>query len=220
MARARRDSDLGSVFQEIPGVGRLRVLVAGDGPRPLLLVHGWPTGGRTFWPLLIAPALRSRFRMMAPDLFGFGRSTLTAPELTFEQEVDAILAVAGQQPRPCLAVGVSLGARVLLEAVARAPALFERVILLAPLLHRGPIQRSLVGRTLAFLPRAVPRALYSPPLSIATGVWSATGSLLAGAAFRPWAGQALALVADVARMRPETLDLVRALPDGRALLRG
>jgi pimeloyl-ACP methyl ester carboxylesterase len=51
-------------------------------------------------------------------------------------------------------------------------------------------------------------------------VWSATGSLLAGAALRPWAGQALALISEAAGMRPETLDLVRALPDGRPLLRG
>ena len=58
------------------------------GHEPLLFVHGWPACARVFWPLLTAPPLRARFRMLAPDLFGFGRSTLRAPRrLTFAHEV-------------------------------------------------------------------------------------------------------------------------------------
>jgi pimeloyl-ACP methyl ester carboxylesterase len=215
----RGANEIRSAFLGLPGRGRVRLLVAGDGPQALLLVHGWPTSARVFWPLLTAPTLRARFRMLAPDLFGFGRSTLRDRQLTFDLEVDAVLEVARCAGRPCVAVGVSLGARVLLEAVSRRPELFERVVLLAPYLHRGLLQDSPALRTLASLPRPVARALYSPPLSIVTGLWSAAGSLLAGGDFRPWAAQALPLIADVARMRPETLDLVGALPDGRGLLR-
>ena len=137
--------DIASVFEDVPGAGRARVLVAGEGHEPLLFVHGWPACARVFWPLLTAPGLRARFRMLAPDLFGFGRSTLRAPRLTFAHEVDAVLAVARRAGAPCLAVGTSFGARVLLEAVTEAPALFRRVVLLAPYLHRGLIESSVAG---------------------------------------------------------------------------
>jgi len=206
-----------SVFEEIPGAGRARVLVAGQGREPLLLVHGWPACARVFWPLLTAPPLRARFRMLAPDLFGFGRSKLRAPRLTFAHEVQAVLAIARQAGAPCLAVGTSFGARVVLQAATEAPALFRRVVLLAPYLHRGLIGRSVEGRLLARFPRQL-RALHRPPLSLATGVWAAVASLIAGGASAAWARQAIPLIADVARMRADTVDLVDSLPDGRPLL--
>jgi pimeloyl-ACP methyl ester carboxylesterase len=210
-------NEISSVFEEIPGAGRLRVLVAGEGREPLVLVHGWPACARVFWPLLTAPALRARFRMFAPDLFGFGRSTLRAPRLTFAHEVAAVLAVARRAGAPCLAVGTSFGARVLLQALADAPALFRRVVLLAPYLHRGLIAHSVQGRLLARFPRLL-RAVHRPPLSLVTGVWAAVASLVAGGASASWARQVIPLIADVARLRAETVDLVDALPDGRPLL--
>jgi pimeloyl-ACP methyl ester carboxylesterase len=206
-----------SVFEEVPGAGRARVLVAGDGPDPLLLVHGWPACARVFWPLLTAPPLRARFRMLAPDLFGFGKSRLRARRLTFAHQVEAVLAVARRAGAPCVAVGTSFGARVLLEAVASAPALFRRVVLLAPFLHRGLIERSIEGRLLARFPRQL-RALHRPPWSLVTGVWAAAASLIASGASAAWARQAIPLIADVARLQAETVDLVHAFPDGRPLL--
>src|SRR5262245_10071834 len=179
-------NDISSVFEEVPGAGRARVLVAGEGREPLVFVHGWPACARVFWPLLSAPALRARFRMLAPDLFGFGRSTLRAPRLTFEHQVAAVLAVARRAGGPCLAVGTSFGARVLLQALTDAPAAFRRVVLLAPYLHRGLIERSLQGRLLARFPRQV-RALHQPPLSVVTGVWAAIAGLAAGGASAAWA---------------------------------
>jgi pimeloyl-ACP methyl ester carboxylesterase len=170
-----------------------------------------------FWPLLTAPALRARFRMFAPDLFGFGRSTLRAPQLTFAHEVAAVVAVARRAGGPCLAVGTSFGARVLLQALAEAPALFRRVVLLAPYLHRGLIERSIQGRLLARFPRLL-RAVHQPPLSLVTGVWAAASSLVARGASASWARQAIPLIADVARLRAETVDLLDTLPDGRPLL--
>jgi pimeloyl-ACP methyl ester carboxylesterase len=206
-----------SVFENVPGAGQARVLVAGDGSEPLLLVHGWPACARVFWPLLTAPPLRARFRMLAPDLFGFGQSRLLAPRLTFAHEVEAVLAVARRAGGPCVAVGTSFGARVLLEAVTTAPALFRRVVLLAPYLHRGLIGRSVESSLLARFPRQL-RALHRPPWSFVTGVWAAASSLIASGASVSWARQAIPLIADVARLRAETVDLVNALPDGRHLL--
>ena len=208
---------IASVFEEVPGAGRARVLVAGEGREPLLFVHGWPASARAFWPLLTAPALRARFRMHAPDLFGFGRSTLRAPRLTFAHQVETVISVARRAGEPCVAVGTSFGARVLLEAVTAAPELFRRAILLAPYLHRGLIAGSVEGRLLARFPRLL-RALHRPPLSLVTGVWAALFSLAAAGASALWARQTIPLIADVARMRGETLDLLTALPDGRPLL--
>jgi len=208
-----------SLFHDVPGAGRVRALVAGEGPRPLLLVHGWPSGARTFWPLLADPRLCARYRLAAPDLFGFGRSELSAGPLTFAHQVEAVLEVArAQRGGPVVGVGVSFGARVLLEAAARAPGLFGRLLLLAPYLHRGLLRPGLCARMLVGLPRPVCRLLYGPPLSVVTGLWAAGSSFLARPAPRH-ALPAWRLVGDVARMRPETVDLLRDLPDGRPLLR-
>lgn len=58
--------------REIPlTAGRMRYVSEGDGP-PILFVHGTPTWSFD-WRHLIA-AFRGRFRCVAPDLLGFGRS--------------------------------------------------------------------------------------------------------------------------------------------------
>lgn len=55
---------------------RVHLLEAGDGP-PLVLLHGWPEFSRT-WRKNI-PALASRFRVLAPDLRGFGDTDKALP---------------------------------------------------------------------------------------------------------------------------------------------
>ncbi|MEY9925319.1 pimeloyl-ACP methyl ester carboxylesterase [Bradyrhizobium japonicum] len=44
----------------------------------LLLLHGFPTAGHMFRDLI--PALSDRFRLVAPDLPGFGQSDMPARE--------------------------------------------------------------------------------------------------------------------------------------------
>lgn len=48
-----------------------------DGP-PLLLLHGFPTASDTFRDLI--PLLADRYRIIAPDLPGFGQSDMPARE--------------------------------------------------------------------------------------------------------------------------------------------
>ncbi len=52
-------------------LGGLHLRVAGDGP-PLVLLHGFPQTGQAWAP--VAPALAARFRVIVPDLPGYGAS--------------------------------------------------------------------------------------------------------------------------------------------------
>jgi len=69
-----------SEFAPLPGLEhedvvvngrRLHVASVGAGP-VLLLLHGWPEFWATWLPLM--RRLQGRFRLVAPDLYGFGRS--------------------------------------------------------------------------------------------------------------------------------------------------
>ncbi|MGZ5352827.1 MAG: alpha/beta fold hydrolase [Actinomycetota bacterium] len=87
--------------------GRMRVWTAGEGPA-LLAVHGIGGSGR-YWAAL-AGVLGDRFRIVAPDLAGFGASDKPrgAPyDVPFHvADLDASL---GDEPGPVCAVGHSLG---------------------------------------------------------------------------------------------------------------
>ncbi|MGH2971797.1 MAG: alpha/beta fold hydrolase [Gaiellaceae bacterium] len=51
---------------------RMHVVDEGDGP-PVLLIHGEPTSSY-LWRNLVPPLVAERYRAVAPDLIGFGRS--------------------------------------------------------------------------------------------------------------------------------------------------
>jgi pimeloyl-ACP methyl ester carboxylesterase len=76
---------------ETPDAGRLRVhyAEAGEGP-PLLLLHGWP---QHFWCWRrVVPELAGEFRLICPDLRGFGWTD--APGRGYDNETFAADAVA------------------------------------------------------------------------------------------------------------------------------
>ena len=60
---------------------------AADAPK-LLLLHGFPSASHMFRDLI--PLLADRFRMIAPDLPGFGRSDLPGRGCTFDQIAETI----------------------------------------------------------------------------------------------------------------------------------
>jgi pimeloyl-ACP methyl ester carboxylesterase len=62
-------------------VGALDIAYREAGPRDapaLLLLHGFPSSSRMFMPLL--PLLSDRYRLVAPDLPGFGHSSAPPPD--------------------------------------------------------------------------------------------------------------------------------------------
>lgn len=86
---------------------------AGEGSRTIVLIHGW-TCDHTFWDAQVA-ALKGRYRVLAVDLPGHGRSD-PAPEYSmrrFARAVNAVLEREGAG-RAILA-GHSMGGAVMLE---------------------------------------------------------------------------------------------------------
>lgn len=69
---------------------RIHYVDEGDG-FPLLLVHGSPTTS-ALWRHQI-PALSKRFRVIAPDVLGFGRSIAPDAGVSFAQQADALRAL-------------------------------------------------------------------------------------------------------------------------------
>jgi 3-oxoadipate enol-lactonase len=89
----------------------LHVAESGSG-RPLLLVHGFPLDHR-MWEHQMAP-LAASHRVVAPDLRGFGRSSVTPGVVTMEQMADDLAALldALRIDEPVVLCGLSMGGYV------------------------------------------------------------------------------------------------------------
>jgi len=92
----------------------LATLDRGSGP-PVLLVHGFPLD-HTMWDAQVE-ALSEQYRVIVPDLRGFGRSEVTEGKVTMEQFADDLaglldrLGVAG----PVVFCGLSMGGYIAWE---------------------------------------------------------------------------------------------------------
>jgi pimeloyl-ACP methyl ester carboxylesterase len=109
--------------------GALRVAYRelGDGP-PLLLVHGLMTSSYS-WRYVIGP-LAARYRVIAPDLPGAGR-TSAAPRRSHHAAALATFLgelVGALDLRGCRAVGNSLGGYVAMRAALDDAGLFSRLV--------------------------------------------------------------------------------------------
>jgi pimeloyl-ACP methyl ester carboxylesterase len=129
------DAETRDVVVDSRPFGRLRVHVASYGPAdapPLLLVHGIMTSSYS-WRYLFEP-LGDRFRLIAPDLPGTGRSEAAparrhsgAAFATFVGELQDALDVTG-----CPAVGNSLGGYFCMRRALEDPLSFERLVAIHP----------------------------------------------------------------------------------------
>jgi pimeloyl-ACP methyl ester carboxylesterase len=102
------------------------------GGAPLLLLHGL-TGTSDDWRHVFdLESLGARFRVVAPDARGHGRSTNRSGAFTFHRcglDVLALLDHLGIER--VRAVGMSLGAKTLLHVATLAPSRIERMILVS-----------------------------------------------------------------------------------------
>jgi pimeloyl-ACP methyl ester carboxylesterase len=101
----------------------------GDGP-PVLALHGLGLESSSFTGLAQAVAARG-LRMLAADLPGFGRTPASGAPLTPAVLAEPVIELAGRLAEKPLVMGMSLGARVALEAALREPDLFRGVVMLA-----------------------------------------------------------------------------------------
>ncbi|GAB3444990.1 alpha/beta hydrolase [Phycicoccus ginsengisoli] len=105
--------------------------VDGDGPAVLLLHSG--VCDRGMWEPLL-PALTPGYRVVRPDLRGFGDTPLPAEAYADADDLAALLDSLGI-PEAAV-VGSSYGGRVAMELATRHPARVSSLVLLCPA-HRG-----------------------------------------------------------------------------------
>ncbi|HEU5153713.1 MAG TPA: alpha/beta hydrolase, partial [Gemmatimonadales bacterium] len=113
---------------------------AGDRPTVVLL-HGSPGDNGAFWEL--GPALANRFRVIAPDLPGFGGSTREIPDYSIVAHAHYVLQLLDSlHITQVQIVGFSLGGGVALNIAHLAP---ERVRSLTLLSSIGAQEYELAG---------------------------------------------------------------------------
>lgn len=106
---------------------------AGDGANVLVLVHGHPFN-RSMWQPQIEALRESGWRIIAPDLRGYGRSTVTSGKTTldtFAGDIAALLDRLGIDR--CAIGGISMGGQIAMEFVRRYRARTRALILSATL---------------------------------------------------------------------------------------
>ncbi|HUN99067.1 MAG TPA: alpha/beta fold hydrolase, partial [Bradyrhizobium sp.] len=143
----------------------------GDG-RPLVLLHGWCLN-RKLW-LYAEEALAGEFRVVTPDLPGFGQSDYLAGPYSlgrYGDEVKVLLVEAGLQD--AVLVGFAFGAAVALECAATAPDVRAVVAIGVPGASCSPYTRMprAMRRDWPDFARKSARALFHTPQSEATLQW-------------------------------------------------
>jgi pimeloyl-ACP methyl ester carboxylesterase len=106
----------------------------GEGPtRDVLCLHGWPNTNRVWRPLADSLLLAAPFRIVAPDLRGFGASDAPEAGYTCAQFADDAIAIAeGLGLSGYALFGHSMGGKLAQVAAARQPAGLAALVLLTP----------------------------------------------------------------------------------------
>ena len=113
---------------------------SGEGP-PLLLLHAG-IADRTMWDD-VTPMLAERFRVIAPDLRGYGKTPLPDGPFVYAADVAGLLEGLGIER--ALVVGVSLGGHVALDLALAHPGLVDRLVLVGAGIDGWEHEASLVA---------------------------------------------------------------------------
>jgi pimeloyl-ACP methyl ester carboxylesterase len=170
---------------------KIHYAAAGRGAHTVVLIHGW-TCDHTFWDAQVE-ALKGRYRVIALDLPGHGRSG-AAPEYSMKRFARAVNAVMVEENvRQAILAGHSMGGAVMLEfarlypdkvlAIAAVDAIFpepEAAKILASWAARfeGPealeerrkmVQGMFTDATTAELRRKIESVMLAAPADVAAG---------------------------------------------------
>lgn len=103
---------------------------------PVVLVHGLVISSRYMEPLALA--LCDDFDVHAPDLPGFGESSMRGPTLSVPELADALrLWLGARGIEKAMFVGNSFGCQILADFAARYPEAVDRVVLQGPTVDRN-----------------------------------------------------------------------------------
>jgi len=111
----------------------LRLHYIDEGPKdaiPILLLHGEPSWSYLYRKM-IPPLKKAGYRVIAPDLIGFGKSDKPASvdDYTYQRHVDWLrCAIKNLQLKSIIVFGQDWGGLLGLRLVAEEPDLFDRVI--------------------------------------------------------------------------------------------
>lgn len=114
------------------GVVSLAVSEAGEGGRPLLLVHGF-TGAKEDFTEWLDPLAELGWHVVAPDQRGHGASTQPDDEAAYSFEAyatDLLALLDALGWSRAVVLGHSMGGMVVQTAVLRAPECFEALVLM------------------------------------------------------------------------------------------
>jgi len=121
------DKTIVSRDAEVDGV-KLHYLMAGDGPR-LILLHGYAETSRMWTPIL--PLLAERFTVIAPDLPGIGDSAIPADGLDMKTAAIRIHALAHLLGvEKARVVGHDIGLMVAYAYATQFPAEVEKLVVM------------------------------------------------------------------------------------------
>ncbi len=100
----------------------------GVGGTPLLFIHGFPFDKSMWQPQL--DFFREKSRVIAYDIRGFGKSTITDEEASISLFADDLVHLMDIMEIPeVVACGLSMGGYILLNAVNRYPKRFKAIVL-------------------------------------------------------------------------------------------
>ncbi len=119
-----------SVFVSANGLN-LHVVQRGEASLAIVFLHYWGGSGRTWDPVI--ERLAARYRCVAPDLRGWGRSGRTATDFrlaTQASDVEAIIAALGLAD--FVLVGHSMGGKIAQLVAAKRPPGLRALVLVAP----------------------------------------------------------------------------------------
>ncbi len=146
--------------------GRVAVRVIGEGT-PVLLVHGIP-GSAKVWERVTADLVAAGFRVLVPDLLGFGASDRPAnlDRLWLDAQATALSELlAASDTQPVITVGHDYGAPICVTLAQRNPTRVAGLVLAAGNLFTDtPIPPPLSAATVPVVGGFVARILLSAPL--------------------------------------------------------
>ena len=110
---------------------RIAYDLVGDGPDTLLLVHGHPFN-RSMWRPQLEAAADAGWRVLAPDLRGYGESTVVPGKTPLDVFADDLAALLDHLDiRDVVIGGLSMGGQIVMEFARRYPRRVRGLVLAA-----------------------------------------------------------------------------------------